>query len=133
MDFAESIERAMLMQDIAAANERIRELEAFQLACVRQLYEMLDVDGSDGEYRFKWAALELRNKLDQLTAERAVLERERLVSDRLEKALRKVTTHGYRSCREIDADWDNARATLSEASNLRANIAAIRAKQGGKR
>lgn len=46
-------------------NEEIKQLAAerddlrrHHDACIKELYRILGVDGSDGEYRFKWVALE---------------------------------------------------------------------------
>lgn len=52
----------------AAANERAekaadaeKQMRGFHKACIKDLYEMLGVDGSDGEIRYKWAALAVSN------------------------------------------------------------------------
>ena len=51
-----------------------RDMRSFHDAAIKELYRMLGVDGSDGEIRFKWAALALARKLDELAALRAELE-----------------------------------------------------------
>lgn len=57
-----------------------------------------------------------------LTAERAVLERERLVSDKLEKALSSVQSEFYQYTEGFTILWDEIDAALAE-------VAAIRAKE----
>ncbi len=46
-----------------AHDEQVEQLHQFHDACIKELYRMLEIDGSDGEYRFKWVALELNNLL----------------------------------------------------------------------
>lgn len=41
----------------------LQDAQEYHLACVKDLYSILGIDGSDGEYRYKWAALELRKRL----------------------------------------------------------------------
>lgn len=49
--------------EIAQAN--YQSLRDFHDACIRELYSMLDIDGEDGEYRFKWVSLEVHRLLDE--------------------------------------------------------------------
>ena len=42
------------------------DLRRFHDACIKELYGMLGIDGTDGEYRFKWVAVALSAKLRQL-------------------------------------------------------------------
>jgi len=45
----------------------LREAREHHLACIKDAYRLLGIDGSDGEYRYKWVALEIA-KLVQRTA-----------------------------------------------------------------
>lgn len=41
-------------------------LRRYYQAVIKELYEIFDIDGSDGEYRFKWVALEASSCMREL-------------------------------------------------------------------
>lgn len=50
------------------------DMRSFHDACIKELYSMLGIDGSDGEYRFKWAALEVHKKLNLIKKQQQKIE-----------------------------------------------------------
>lgn len=55
-----------------------KELREFHNACIVDMYEMLGIDGSDGELRYKWCALGISSlKLDKDKAEQQLAEAQR--------------------------------------------------------
>ena len=57
-----------LMAEIECQKMLRCDCQDHHTACIKELYRMLGVDGSDKEYRFKWASLALSNKLQELAA-----------------------------------------------------------------
>ena len=62
-----------------ARNQR-EDVHAYHDACIKELYRMLNIDGGDGEYRFKWVALELSKVLSHY--EKLKVENEKLKTEK---------------------------------------------------
>ncbi len=81
------------LRDRLALVERERDdAKDYHQACIAEFYRMLGVDISDGEIRFKWAALALAEKLSDLSALRQQAAKDGADRERMIAALGKDTS-----------------------------------------
>lgn len=64
--FLNTVVRQAIESAIDRANHEETSMRDYHDACMKELYRMLNIDGSNGEYRFKWVALEINNLLHRL-------------------------------------------------------------------
>lgn len=77
------VARAALAESEMAEVREQKDLAAHELemlrdqheACIKDAYQMLGIDGSDGEFRYKWVALEISCVVRERDELRAELER----------------------------------------------------------
>lgn len=66
------------------ATHELESLRGHHDACIQDAYQKLSIDGSDGELRYKWVALELSGIVRERDELRAKLERVKKDSERLD-------------------------------------------------
>lgn len=55
----EAVAPMLVSARIQELSHLLSEAQEHHLACIKDAYRLLGIDGSDGEYRYKWVALEL--------------------------------------------------------------------------
>ena len=70
-DLQERLDAAKESLQTAAAIHN--DLRQFHDACIKDMYVLLGIDGSDGEFRYKWCALEIAKMKRELDSAMAAL------------------------------------------------------------
>jgi hypothetical protein len=87
---------AELERELAGAREDHNSMRDFHTASMKELYRILNIDGSDGEYRFKWVACEAMKLQRELAAKNAVVEALRKDKSDLKAAMEHYAEQVYR-------------------------------------
>ena len=120
-----------LQQENDQLRTRCEELESNHLACIKELYRLLNIDGSDGEYRFKWVAIEVADRVKRIEE----LEKENKTTI---ESYMFGRSEAFAECVEIAesmlgtmSQFLDQETCMSYNNGIRVVIRAIKAKGGG--